>query len=32
MKWVVFSLSLKELLETGKGEPAPHDVKINNWN
>lgn len=32
MKWAVFLLSLKELVETGKGKPSPHDVKIDNWN
>lgn len=31
-KWAVFLLSLKSLLETGKGAPDPHDVKIDNWN
>ncbi len=31
-KWAVFLLSLKSLVETGKGAPAPHDVKIDNWN
>lgn len=31
-KWAIFLMSLKRLLETGKGEPAPHDVKIDNWN
>jgi uncharacterized protein YndB with AHSA1/START domain len=31
-KWAVFLLSLKSLLETGKGAPNPHDVKIDNWN
>jgi len=31
-KWAVFMLSLKQLLETGKGRPAPGDVKIDNWN
>lgn len=31
-KWGVFLLSLKELLETGRGRPEPHDVKIDNWN
>lgn len=31
-KWGVFMLSLKALIETGKGRPAPHDVKIDNWN
>lgn len=32
MKWAVFLLSLKELLETGRGRPSPEDVKIDNWN
>ena len=31
-KWAVFLMSLKSLLETGKGSPEPHDVKIDNWN
>jgi uncharacterized protein YndB with AHSA1/START domain len=31
-KWAVFLMSLKELIETGKGQPAPRDVKIDNWN
>ena len=31
-KWAVFLMSLKELIETGKGRPAPRDVKIDNWN
>lgn len=31
-KWATFLLSLKELVETGKGRPAPDDVKIDNWN
>jgi len=31
-KWGVFLLSLKELLETGKGRPEPNDIKIDNWN
>lgn len=31
-KWGVFLLSLKSLVETGKGAPAPLDVKIDNWN
>ncbi|WP_371782781.1 SRPBCC family protein [Streptosporangium subroseum] len=30
-KWATFLMSLKRLIETGKGEPAPHDVKISNW-
>lgn len=28
-KWAVFMLSLKNLLEKGKGQPAPDDVEIN---
>lgn len=32
MKWAIFMLSLKELVETGKGKPSPHDTKIDNWN
>lgn len=32
MKWAVFLLSLRELVETGKGRPAPEDLKIDNWN
>ncbi len=32
MKWAVFLLSLREYVETGKGKPAPHDLKIDNWN
>jgi hypothetical protein len=30
-KWGVFLLSLKSLLETGKGAPAPHDLKLDRW-
>jgi uncharacterized protein YndB with AHSA1/START domain len=30
-KWATFLMSLKKLVETGHGEPAPHDVKISNW-
>jgi uncharacterized protein YndB with AHSA1/START domain len=29
MKWATFLLSLKNLLETGKGRPAPNDLQIN---
>ncbi len=32
MKWATFMLSLKQLVETGKGKPSPNDVKIDNWN
>jgi uncharacterized protein YndB with AHSA1/START domain len=31
-KWAVFLVSLKSLLETGKGAPEPNDIKIDNWN
>lgn len=31
-KWALFLMSLKSLLETGTGQPSPHDVKIDNWN
>ena len=31
-KWVIFLMSLKSLLESGKGTPDPDDVKIDNWN
>ncbi len=32
MKWAVFLLSLRQLLETGVGQPSPDDLKIDNWN
>ncbi|HYQ16342.1 MAG TPA: SRPBCC domain-containing protein [Polyangiaceae bacterium] len=32
MKWATFLLSLRDLVETGKGRPSPHDLKIDNWN
>ena len=31
-KWAIFLMSLKSLVETGKGAPSPNDVKIDNWN
>lgn len=31
-KWATFLMSLKQLVETGKGRPSPEDVKIDNWN
>ena len=31
-KWAVFLLSLKSLVETGKGAPDPCDVKVDNMN
>ncbi|NYJ08125.1 SRPBCC family protein [Petropleomorpha daqingensis] len=30
-KWAGFLLSLKSLVETGKGAPAPRDVTISDW-
>ena len=30
-KWAVFLMSLKSLVETGRGAPHPHDVQISNW-
>lgn len=31
-KWAIFLMSLKQLIETGKGAPYPNDVKIDDWN
>ena len=30
-KWAVYLMSLKALVETGKGAPSPDDVQISNW-
>jgi uncharacterized protein YndB with AHSA1/START domain len=30
-KWAVFLLSLRSLLETGKGAPNPNDLKLDSW-
>ena len=30
-KWAIFLMSLKSLLETGKGTPNPDDVQISDW-
>ncbi|MQY03232.1 SRPBCC family protein [Actinomadura macrotermitis] len=30
-KWATFLMSLKRLVETGKGEPSPNDVRISDW-
>ena len=30
-KWATFLMSLKQLVETGTGVPAPQDVQISNW-
>ncbi len=31
-KWAIFLMSLKSLVETGKGAPNPDDIRIDNWN
>jgi uncharacterized protein YndB with AHSA1/START domain len=30
-KWATFLLSLRDLMETGKGRPAPDDLAISDW-
>jgi uncharacterized protein YndB with AHSA1/START domain len=30
-KWAMFLMSLKSLVETGKGNPSPDDVRIGDW-
>lgn len=30
-KWATFLMSLKSLVETGKGRPSPNDVAISDW-
>jgi hypothetical protein len=30
-KWATFLMSLKQLLESGKGDRAPQDVQISDW-
>jgi uncharacterized protein YndB with AHSA1/START domain len=30
-RWATFLMSLKKLVETGKGEPFPYEVEISNW-
>ena len=30
-KWATFLLSLKSMVETGQGMPAPRDVQISDW-
>lgn len=32
MKWATFLLSLRDLVESGSGRPAPDDLKIDTWN
>ncbi|MDX3192390.1 SRPBCC domain-containing protein [Streptomyces sp. MN03-5084-2B] len=30
-KWAIYLMSLKQLVETGEGAPAPQDVMISDW-
>ena len=30
-KWATFLMSLKQLVETGAGDPYPQEVRISNW-
>ncbi|MEO6032425.1 MAG: SRPBCC domain-containing protein [Burkholderiaceae bacterium] len=30
-KWAIFLMSLKSLVESGKGAPSPDDIKIGDW-
>ena len=30
-KWATFLMSLKQLLETGRGAPSPEDVRVDEW-
>lgn len=30
-KWATFLMSLKALVETGKGSPSPDDVRVGDW-
>ena len=30
-KWAIFLMSLKSLVETGTGQPAPRDTQISDW-
>ena len=30
-KWATYLLSLRDLVETGKGNLSPNDLKIGNW-
>ena len=32
MKWATFLLSLRDIVEAGKGKPSPYRIKIDNWN
>ena len=30
-KWALFLMSMKSLVETGKGAPSPNDIQISDW-
>ena len=30
-KWATFLVSLRDFVETGKGRPAPNDLRLGNW-
>ncbi|MEZ5652774.1 MAG: hypothetical protein R3E87_19735 [Burkholderiaceae bacterium] len=30
--WPVRLMSLKSLVKAGRGQPSPHDIKLDNWN
>jgi hypothetical protein len=30
-KWAAYLLSLRSLVETGKGAPHPHDMRVDDW-
>lgn len=30
-KWATYLMSMKSLVETGKGDPSPNDVQISDW-
>jgi uncharacterized protein YndB with AHSA1/START domain len=30
-RWATFLMSLKQLVETGTGAPAPRDLRVSNW-
>jgi hypothetical protein len=30
-KWATFLVSLKQLVETGKGAPEPYDLQVSDW-
>jgi uncharacterized protein YndB with AHSA1/START domain len=30
-RWATYLMSLKRFVETGTGEPSPHEVEVSNW-